>query len=231
MPAISLTVNGKRGRGRRRPGYAAARRPAQPSRARRHQIRLRPRTMRLLHGADRRQAGEILRQGGVDRRRQAGRSRSRGSARAERPHPLQQAFLDEQAGQCGYCLPGIIDHREGAARRNPAPSRTEIAAGARRQYLPLRQPSPHPARRRTRRRAHARGSGAMSDATTPLPALLQQNPRLDQWVGFPEPGKVADLDRPGRDRPGRADRDAADRGRGTRRRSRRASCCRPATPR
>ena len=26
----------------------------------------------------------------------------------ERPHPLQQAFLDEQAGQCGYCLPGII---------------------------------------------------------------------------------------------------------------------------
>ena len=26
----------------------------------------------------------------------------------ERPHPLQQAFLDEQAGQCGYCLPGIL---------------------------------------------------------------------------------------------------------------------------
>ncbi len=27
---------------------------------------------------------------------------------AERPHPLQQAFLDEQAGQCGYRLSGII---------------------------------------------------------------------------------------------------------------------------
>src|SRR6266404_4431698 len=26
----------------------------------------------------------------------------------DRPHPLQQAFLDEQAGQCGYCLPGIL---------------------------------------------------------------------------------------------------------------------------
>jgi nicotinate dehydrogenase subunit A len=26
----------------------------------------------------------------------------------ERPHPLQQAFLDEQAGQCSYCLPGIL---------------------------------------------------------------------------------------------------------------------------
>ena len=26
----------------------------------------------------------------------------------DRLHPLQQAFLDEQAGQCGYCLPGIL---------------------------------------------------------------------------------------------------------------------------
>jgi nicotinate dehydrogenase subunit A len=26
----------------------------------------------------------------------------------EHPHPLQTAFLDEQAGQCGYCLPGIL---------------------------------------------------------------------------------------------------------------------------
>ena len=25
-----------------------------------------------------------------------------------KPHPLQQAFLDEQAGQCGYCLSGIL---------------------------------------------------------------------------------------------------------------------------
>ena len=35
-------------------------------------------------------------------------SRSRGWARREHPHPLQQAFLDEQAGQCGYCLAGIL---------------------------------------------------------------------------------------------------------------------------
>src|SRR5215469_1942494 len=26
----------------------------------------------------------------------------------DNPHPLQQAFLDEQAGQCGYCLAGIL---------------------------------------------------------------------------------------------------------------------------
>jgi nicotinate dehydrogenase subunit A len=46
----------------------------------------------------------------------------------ERPHPLQQAFLDEQAGQCGYCLPGILVSAKALLDRNPAPSRREIAA-------------------------------------------------------------------------------------------------------
>jgi nicotinate dehydrogenase subunit A len=45
----------------------------------------------------------------------------------EAPHPLQQAFLDEQAGQCGYCLPGIIVTAKALLDRNPAPSRAEIA--------------------------------------------------------------------------------------------------------
>ena len=45
----------------------------------------------------------------------------------ERPHPLQQAFLDEQAGQCGYCLPGILISAKALLDRNPAPSRREIA--------------------------------------------------------------------------------------------------------
>jgi nicotinate dehydrogenase subunit A len=45
----------------------------------------------------------------------------------ERPHPLQQAFLDEQAGQCGYCLPGIIVSAKALLDRDPAPSRAEIA--------------------------------------------------------------------------------------------------------
>ena len=46
----------------------------------------------------------------------------------ERPHRLQQAFLDEQAGQCGYCLPGIIISAKALLDHNPAPSRAEIAA-------------------------------------------------------------------------------------------------------
>jgi nicotinate dehydrogenase subunit A len=47
-----------------------------------------------------------------------------GSAAA--PHPLQQAFLDEQAGQCGYCLSGIIMSAKALLDRNPQPSRGEI---------------------------------------------------------------------------------------------------------
>jgi nicotinate dehydrogenase subunit A len=45
----------------------------------------------------------------------------------ERPHPLQQAFIDEQAGQCGYCLPGILITAKALLDHNPSPSRAEIA--------------------------------------------------------------------------------------------------------
>jgi nicotinate dehydrogenase subunit A len=41
-------------------------------------------------------------------------------------HPLQQAFLDEQAGQCGYCLSGILISAAALLARNPRPSRSEI---------------------------------------------------------------------------------------------------------
>lgn len=43
-------------------------------------------------------------------------------------HPLQQAFLDEQAGQCGYCLSGIIIEAKALLDRNPQPSRADIVA-------------------------------------------------------------------------------------------------------
>ena len=45
----------------------------------------------------------------------------------ERPHPLQQAFLDEQAGQCGYCLAGILISAKALLDNNPSPTRREIA--------------------------------------------------------------------------------------------------------
>jgi nicotinate dehydrogenase subunit A len=51
-----------------------------------------------------------------------------GLGTAERPHPLQQAFLDEQAGQCGYCLSGVLISAKALLDRNPSPSRQQIAA-------------------------------------------------------------------------------------------------------
>ncbi len=44
-----------------------------------------------------------------------------------KPHPLQQAFLDEQAGQCGYCLSGILVSAKALLDRNPQPTRAQIA--------------------------------------------------------------------------------------------------------
>jgi nicotinate dehydrogenase subunit A len=43
-------------------------------------------------------------------------------------HPLQQALLDEQAGQCGYCLSGIVISAAALLAKNPKPSRAEIVA-------------------------------------------------------------------------------------------------------
>ena len=49
-----------------------------------------------------------------------------GLGTAAAPHPLQQAFLDEQAGQCGYCLSGILISAKALLDRNPEPSRADI---------------------------------------------------------------------------------------------------------
>ncbi|HEY5831606.1 MAG TPA: (2Fe-2S)-binding protein [Hyphomicrobiaceae bacterium] len=46
----------------------------------------------------------------------------------EQPHPLQLAFLAEQAGQCGYCLPGILISAAALLRRNPDPSDADVRA-------------------------------------------------------------------------------------------------------
>jgi nicotinate dehydrogenase subunit A len=44
----------------------------------------------------------------------------------ERPGPLQQAFIDEQAAQCGYCISGMIMSAHALLGRKPDPTRNEI---------------------------------------------------------------------------------------------------------
>ena len=41
-------------------------------------------------------------------------------------HPLQQAFIDEQAAQCGYCASGIMMSAAALLAGNPAPTEAEI---------------------------------------------------------------------------------------------------------
>ena len=45
----------------------------------------------------------------------------------ERPHPVQQAFLEAEALQCGYCTPGMIMAVVGLLRTTPRPSDADIA--------------------------------------------------------------------------------------------------------
>jgi len=51
-----------------------------------------------------------------------------GLGSAERPHPLQRAFIAEQAMQCGYCVPGIIISAAALLKQNPSPTDIEIRA-------------------------------------------------------------------------------------------------------
>lgn len=50
-----------------------------------------------------------------------------GLARDDALHPVQQAFLEENAAQCGYCTAGIIMRVVALLRDNPEPTRGEIA--------------------------------------------------------------------------------------------------------
>ncbi len=46
----------------------------------------------------------------------------------ERPHPLQRAFIAEQAGQCGYCLSGILMSAAALIAHHPDPTEREVRA-------------------------------------------------------------------------------------------------------
>src|SRR5688572_18521412 len=49
-----------------------------------------------------------------------------GLGTAENPGAMQRAFIEEQAAQCGYCIPGMMMRAQALLEVNPAPSRAEI---------------------------------------------------------------------------------------------------------
>src|SRR5205085_1257795 len=50
-----------------------------------------------------------------------------GMATADGLHPLQQAFVELGAAQCGYCTPGFLLVADALLKENPRPSRQQIA--------------------------------------------------------------------------------------------------------
>jgi len=49
-----------------------------------------------------------------------------GLGTAQNPGPVQRAFIEEQAAQCGFCIPGMMMRAQALLERNPAPSKAEI---------------------------------------------------------------------------------------------------------
>jgi nicotinate dehydrogenase subunit A len=52
-----------------------------------------------------------------------------GLGTVEKPHPLQRAFIEEQAAQCGYCINGMIMMSKALLDKNPQISEQEVRAG------------------------------------------------------------------------------------------------------
>jgi nicotinate dehydrogenase subunit A len=46
----------------------------------------------------------------------------------EKPHPLQRAFVEEQAAQCGYCINGMIMTAKELLDRTPKPTEADVRA-------------------------------------------------------------------------------------------------------
>ncbi len=44
----------------------------------------------------------------------------------DNPGPMQRAFIEEQAAQCGYCIPGMMMRAQALLERNPDPTEAEI---------------------------------------------------------------------------------------------------------
>ena len=52
-----------------------------------------------------------------------------GLGSVDKPHPIQKAFIDEQAAQCGYCLNGVILTAKAFLDKNPKATETQIEEG------------------------------------------------------------------------------------------------------
>ena len=121
-----------------------------------------------------------------------------GLGSAEDPHPVQRAFLDEQAAQCGYCVNGIVMTMAGLLRDEPAPDDAAIRAALGEH---LCRCGTHHRILRAARRAAGRpdppGGAPLPapvagdpDGDRTLPAALGRAPLVEQWLRPLPDGRV-----------------------------------------
>ena len=88
-----------------------------------------------------------------------------GLGTVDEPAPIQRAFIEEQAAQCGYCIAGMMMRAQALLQRNPKPTDAEIRAELEPQSVPLRHPYADPAR------------GASRGAADAIPPMRRRQPQ------------------------------------------------------
>ncbi len=118
-------------------------------------------------------------------------------------HPLQQAFLQEQASQCGYCAPGMILAAQGLLNQQRYPTNEEIKAALEdnlcrcgvydrvRRAIKLRIGRPDQSPKYTLlSNPHSISEDSPSQSPAALPPALAQTPDLDDWIRINDGGTV-----------------------------------------
>mgnify|MGYP003694736881 CR=1 FL=1 len=78
--------------------------------------------MRFVHGDRRRQGGALLRDAAGFSLEGKQVTTLEGLGTAAEPAPIQRAFIEEQAAQCGYCIAGMMMRAQALLQRNAKPT-------------------------------------------------------------------------------------------------------------
>jgi nicotinate dehydrogenase subunit B len=124
-----------------------------------------------------------------------------GLAGGGRLHPVQQAFIDEQAAQCGYCTSGMVMAAVGLLGERPAPTAREVREAldgnlcrcgmhGRIVRAVLRAAGRSPDGQAASQVRTQVAPPAGSSGASPLPGDLAANPVLARWLDFGRDGEV-----------------------------------------